>query len=182
MKLFVGGSRRITRLSAEVREYLETAIDRGVTFMVGDANGADKTVQMFLKVREYEDVEIYHTVGTCRNNLGMWPTCAVQPRRKRRDFEYFAAKDRAMAEEAEEALMLWDGKSRGTLLNVYRMVHASKPVTFYNRPYRRIERLERQSDWVRILNECDAALKETLLDLVGRESDLADESAQGSLW
>ena len=100
--------------------------------MVGDANGADKAVQQHLNQMGYKEVIIYCTEGICRNNIGNWPVRAIpaaDPRR--RDFEYFRTKDRAMVEEADYGLMLWDGKSRGTLMNAVGLVHRGKSLVVY---------------------------------------------------
>jgi hypothetical protein len=39
-----------------------------------------------------------------------------------------------MAEEAEYGLMLWDGKSRGTLSSIINMVNKGKRVVVYHAP------------------------------------------------
>ena len=77
--------------------------------MVGDANGADKAVQQYLSQKGYKRVIIFCTEGTCRNNLGNWPTRTIRAENPaRRDFEFYRAKDRAMTEEADYGLMLWE--------------------------------------------------------------------------
>ena len=47
MKVFVGGSRKIIHLDPEVEFRLMNIINSGGTILIGDANGADKTVQKF---------------------------------------------------------------------------------------------------------------------------------------
>ena len=55
------------------------------------------------------------------------PLCRyLNPPRSKKDFQFYAAKDREMARDAEFDLMIWDGKSPGTVLNVLRVVGASK--------------------------------------------------------
>lgn len=49
----------------------------------------------------------------------------------RRDFEFYRAKDRAMVQEAEYGLMLWDGKSRGTLMNAVGLIRRGRPLVLY---------------------------------------------------
>ena len=44
-KVFIGGSRAITRLHPEVAKRLRNIIDGKLMVLVGDANGADKAVQ-----------------------------------------------------------------------------------------------------------------------------------------
>ena len=44
-KVFIAGSRQIARLPAEVKNRIDTMVDKGFQILVGDANGADKAVQ-----------------------------------------------------------------------------------------------------------------------------------------
>ncbi len=130
--VFIGGSRQITRLTSDVRARLDRIVSSHLPVVVGDASGADKAVQCDLAGRHYASVEVFCSDGSPRNNLGGWPVRVVRPQRTARDFEYYATKDRAMAAEATVGLMLWDGESRGTLLNILRLVAQGKPVVVYN--------------------------------------------------
>ena len=47
-KVFIAGSRQIARLPAEVKNRIDTMVDKGFQILVGDANGADKAVQRYL--------------------------------------------------------------------------------------------------------------------------------------
>ena len=131
-KVFIGGSRRITRLSAEVQARLDRIIDSRLPVVVGDANGADKAVQGHLAGGKYPLVEVFSSDAKPRNNLGGWPVRVMRPGHSARGFEYYAVKDRAMAADATVGLMLWDGESRGTLLNVLRLLALGKPVVVYD--------------------------------------------------
>src|SRR5713226_2666163 len=131
-KVFIAGSRRLSKLSKDVKRRIDNIVDRGLTVIIGDANGVDKTVQKYLSAKHYSNVVVFCMEGGCRNNVGMWPTrtiAASDPGRK--DFAYFATKDRAMAEEADYGLMLWDGQSRGTLTSIIDLVRKGKPVVLY---------------------------------------------------
>src|SRR6266478_6055452 len=100
IKVFIAGSRRLSKLSKDVKCRIDNIMDKGLTVIIGDANGVDKTVQKYLSAERYSNVIIYCMQGGCRNNVGMWPTrtiAASNPGRK--DFAYFATKDRAMVEE-----------------------------------------------------------------------------------
>ena len=134
-KVFIGGSRRLTRLNKEVKKRLDNIIEKGLTVVVGDANGADKAVQCHLAAKRYDKVVVFCMAGVCRNNIGNWPTreIAAAPD-SRHDFTYYSTKDRAMGSEADYALMLWDGKSRGTLTNIGDLVRQAKPVVVYLAP------------------------------------------------
>ena len=46
-------------------------------------------------------------------------------------FDYYSVKDRTTAEAAEYGLMLWDGKSKGTVLHVVNLTRDHKPVVVY---------------------------------------------------
>jgi hypothetical protein len=131
-KVFIAGSRRLSRLNAEVRERIDKIVEKGLTVIVGDANGADKSVQEYLHLKQYSKVVVFCMEGVCRNNVGNWPTRKIRAANSgRRDFAYFSTKDRAMAAEADYGLMLWDGQSRGTLTNVVHLVRQGKPVVVY---------------------------------------------------
>ena len=134
-RVFIGGSRRLSRLNQEVMHRLDKVIEKGLTVIVGDANGADKAVQRYLASKRYNRVIVFCMAGGCRNNVGSWPTreIAAAPE-SHHDFAYYSTKDRVMGNEADYALMLWDGKSRGTLTNIADLVQQEKPVVVYLAP------------------------------------------------
>ncbi len=130
-KVFIGGSRCINRLDAEVTRHIDRMVERELSILIGDANGADKAVQTYLSERQYPNVVVFFTGGQCRNNVAAWPVTSAPAPHHARDFRFFTAKDAAMAREADVGLMLWDGQSCGTIVNVARMVAAGKPVVVY---------------------------------------------------
>lgn len=132
VKVFIAGSRAITRLTDAIRLRLDRIMAERHTVIVGDANGADKAVQRYLADHRYDNVVVYFTGLRFRNNVGSWPTQSVTPPAGvGAGFEFYAAKDRAMALDATHGLMLWDGTSRGTFANITTMVTAQKPVVVY---------------------------------------------------
>jgi adenine-specific DNA-methyltransferase len=128
--VFVAGSRQISRLPAEVKTRLDTMIDKGFQILVGDASGADKAVQRYLADKSYPNVLVHCMKDYCRNNVGSWTRREVAAPRGARGFDYYSLKDRAMAETAEYGLMLWDGKSKGTINNVVNLSRDHKPVVY----------------------------------------------------
>jgi len=76
-KVFIGGSRRISRLNAEVTRRIDQMIERELDILIGDANGADKAVQAYLSERQYPNVAVFCTGGQCRNNVAGWPETGV---------------------------------------------------------------------------------------------------------
>jgi hypothetical protein len=138
--VFVAGSRQISRLPAEVRARIDTMIEKGFQILVGDANGADKAIQRHLADRSYQNVLVHCMKDHCRNNVGNWPTREVAAPRDAKGFGYYSRKDRAMAEAAEYGLMLWDGKSKGTVNNIVNLSRDHKPVVVYVASTKRFRR------------------------------------------
>jgi len=151
-RVFAGGSRRITRLNADVRHRLDQIIQRQLCVLIGDANGADKAIQKYLSDCQYPNVVVFCTGGECRNNVGGWPLRSVDPPHRVKDFAYFTEKDAAMAREAEFGLMLWDGKSSGTMVNVARLVSTGKPVVLYVSPAKAFYTLKTPTDLKSVLS------------------------------
>lgn len=142
-RVFIAGSRRLSKLSDDVKRRIDNIVEKGLTVVIGDANGVDKTVQKYLDKKHYENVVVYCMEGVCRNNVGGWPTRSITPSTSgKKDFAYFSTKDRVMAQEADYGLMLWDGQSRGTLTSIVDLMRRKKPVvvhlstekSFYNLP------------------------------------------------
>jgi hypothetical protein len=158
-KVFLSGSRRLTRLPAEVCRRLDEMVRRELTILVGDANGADKAVQTYLAKQHYAKVLVFCTAGDCRNNVGHWPVRVVDAPHRARDFAFFTAKDVAMAEEADVGLALWDGQSTGTLVNVARLVARAKPVVVYIATQKTFATLKTPDDLVTLLATADTDVR-----------------------
>lgn len=159
-RVFIGGSRRSSRLNTQVLERLDSIIEKRIPVLVGDANGADKAVQEYLYEKHYEDVEVFCSDGVCRNNIGGWPVRSIPTKTRRRDAQFYSAKDRAMAVEATVGLMIWDGKSVGTLLNVYRLLTAGKKAVVYAVPERRFLEFRTGTEWERFLADRETNLRD----------------------
>ncbi|MGO9232970.1 MAG: hypothetical protein ACLP4V_02335 [Methylocella sp.] len=124
--IFAGGSRSITRLSDHALHRITNIITNKHRVIVGDAGGTDTAIQQHLLAANYRDVEVFCSGPRFRNNLGNWPTHHIRPPRDAAGFQFYAAKDRAMAEAADFGLMIWNGKSPGTILNILRLLRAGK--------------------------------------------------------
>jgi hypothetical protein len=154
--VFVAGSRQISRLPAEVGRRLDTMIEKGFQILVGDANGADKAVQRYLADRSYPNVLVHCMKDHCRNNVGNWPTREVAAPRGIKGFDYYSLKDRAMADTAEYGLMLWDGKSKGTVNNVVNLSRDHKPVVVYVAATRQFRTIRTSDDLRDLLAQGDS--------------------------
>lgn len=156
--VFVGGSRRITRLPVQARVRIDNVLEKGFAIVVGDASGADKAVQKHLAEAKYDKVTVYFSGDTSRNNLGQWETRSVKVGERKKNFQYYAAKDREMAQQAEFGLMIWDGKSLGTVLNILRLVRASKKAVLVSVAEKSEVEFKGKGDWDAFLSGCSSKL------------------------
>jgi hypothetical protein len=154
MKIFIGGSRAVSKLSPVICARLDDFVRRGDGVLIGDANGADKAVQQYLAGRHYPNVEMF-CMEECRNNIGSWPIRKIVPPNDRKDFSYYAAKDMAMAQEAGCGMMLWDGKSKGTLQNILNLMAAEKRTLVYFTPSKDFHVLSTNGDLQALIARCD---------------------------
>ncbi len=144
--VFLGGSRRIAHLNESIRSKLDELLQRGLWMFVGDANGADRALQQHLANQGYEQVVVYAVTGMLRNNVGHWKVHSVDAPGGARGFDLYSVKDRQMAKDASYGLMLWDGKSRGTLENVRNLLAQGKPVAVHLGPALRFVSLRSPED------------------------------------
>ncbi|MFZ2447530.1 MAG: hypothetical protein WAW37_14335 [Syntrophobacteraceae bacterium] len=161
-KVFLGGSRRISRLNVQLRMRLDRIIEKGLPVIVGDANGADKAFQQYLCDKSYRNVEVFCSGNICRNNLGNWKQREVPVASRNRTYAFYARKDRAMACEAAVGFMLWDGKSTGTLLNVLRLLGQQKKTVLYNAAEQRFHELKEFAQWEEFISKCDGELRKKI--------------------
>jgi hypothetical protein len=167
-RVFLGGSRKVSRLNDIIRRRLEQLTERRLQIVIGDANGADRAIQRQLAEWAYPNVEVFFVGPAPRNNVGHWPTRQIPTPRGVKGFEFYAIKDREMAEEADGGLMLWDGESRGTLANIENLLREKKPVVLYVSPAHRFLALTSLVDLAQVQ------------DVLTTRND-AEPSAQGDL-
>jgi hypothetical protein len=132
--VFIAGSIAISRLDPRVKERISKAVDAGLSIAVGDADGADTSIQQHLASINAEHVTVYCSGDRPRNNVGDWAVEHVYPDAAPGTRGYYTAKDVKMAEAADYGLMIWDAKSTGTLSNVLELLKArKKSVVFVNK-------------------------------------------------
>lgn len=161
-KVFVGGSRNVKCLSPEVQQGLDRIIEKSSPVLIGDANGVDKAIQKYFKERNYNNVEVFCMEGICRNNIGPWATRSIPALDSKKDFSYYTTKDRVMAEEASAGFMIWDGKSIGTLTNVFRLISQDKKVIVYTVPSKKFSVLKNKTDWDGFFSLSGKELRDTV--------------------
>lgn len=129
--VFLSGSRAIGRLNEMIRERISNIVSKEFEIVLGDANGADKAMQGYLNDIDYRHVRVYCSGSRCRNNLGDWPVENIEADSRLKGRDFYAVKDRKMAEDADFGFVLWDGKSAGSIGNVIEMIRQDKSVLMY---------------------------------------------------
>ncbi len=132
--VFIAGSISISRLHVKVQERINKIVSSDFDIVVGDADGADTSIQKCLLKYQARKVTVYCTGNAPRNNVAEWPVHQVTSKAKPGTRAYFTAKDLEMARRSDYGLMVWDCKSTGTLSNVIELLKAKKKtVVFVNK-------------------------------------------------
>ena len=134
MKVFISGSKSISALHEEVKSLLDEHIALGTEFLVGDCYGVDAAVQMYLDSKGYSNVIVYCSGETPRNNFvtGAKVRSCAETAKGLTGREFHYVKDIQMANDCDQAIMIWDGKSKGTAENIRRMKEMGKPYRIIN--------------------------------------------------
>jgi hypothetical protein len=138
-----------------VRERLDNIMQRGLSVMIGDANGADKAFQRALADAAYEPVTIFAAGDKCRNNLGAWEIRFIDVGVGLKGRGFYAQKDKAMAKEADYGFVLWDGESAGSISNAMELIHQGKSVLIWFAPEKGFHKVKGIADLEALLNRCD---------------------------
>ncbi|WP_025673028.1 helix-turn-helix domain-containing protein [Salinivibrio socompensis] len=124
--VFIAGSISISRLHEKVQERIHKVVSSDFNVVVGDADGADTSIQECLYNFQANKVTVYCTGDAPRNNVADWPVHKVHSKAKAGSRAYFTAKDLEMARSSDYGLMIWDCKSTGTLSNVIELLREKK--------------------------------------------------------
>lgn len=139
--VFISGSISIRHLPAAVLTRLLEIIDRRLPVLIGDARGVDTVVQRLLMDQCAPDVTVFTADSFPRNNIGDWAVRNIPGEGRAGTAGFHATKDRAMAAEAGAGLVIWDGRSRGSLANVHRLCERECFVAVWLEPEGRFENL-----------------------------------------
>jgi hypothetical protein len=161
-----------------VQERLTNVVQVGAQVIVGDANGADKAVQKFLSEHEYRRVTVFCSGEECRNNMGRWEMRHIDAPKGAKGFDFYAAKDRIMAREADYGLMIWDGKSAGTILNILRLLRAGRKAVLINSPERTATNFKTLTDWANFFSSCTPGFRDDVRKRATPDERLSFEPAQ----
>jgi hypothetical protein len=181
--VFIAGSITIKHLDLKVQERLMNIIVQEHPILVGDADGADTSIQQFLYENGARHVTVYCTGTMPRNNVGNWEVHSVTTYHKPGSRAYFTAKDIAMTVAADHGLMIWDTKSTGTLSNVIELLSARKnSLIFINKEkaFHKVlcvtdlaKLVARMTDSARIKADTKIGLLERIDELQSREQQFA---------
>ena len=153
--VFMSGSRHLVRINELIRERVKSVISKNLQVLIGDANGADKALQAFLAECRYPNVVVFCSGAHFRNNIGEWEVEHVFVDPETRGRTFYMEKDKKMASEADSGLVLWDGKSAGSISNVFELLKREKPITVYFSPRKKFFAISSQNDLQALLDECD---------------------------
>ena len=135
--VFIAGSIAIKKLHPLFKERLAKIVESDFDVVLGDADGADTSIQQALFDLKAEKVTVYCAGLKPRNNVGKWPVQQITSDAEPGSRAFFTAKDIKMASAADYGLMVWDTKSTGTLSNVLELLRLGrKSVVFVNKDKR----------------------------------------------
>ena len=123
-KLLLMGSSafKAKELPTEVKERIDGAVKRGMTIIVGEAPGASRLYQDYLKTKGYRNVVVGHAVRL-RYNAGNWKVVQYGKNLKERE--------RNMIEDCDSAVIIWVNNSGVIAENLELLKGLGKPTYLY---------------------------------------------------
>ncbi len=175
----------IKNLDPEVRKRIDNIIAQDFEIIVGDADGADTSVQWHLFNHGGNRATVFCSGPTPRNNVGDWAVESVITKHAEGSRAFFTAKDLRMAEVADYGLMIWDAKSTGTLSNVIELLlRNKKSVVFVNKAktFCNVGTVEQLEELVNFMSEHAKNKADKKIGLLNRIESLKSEKAQASMF
>jgi len=126
LRVFISGSMSIKTLPVQALYKIDDFLSDNFTILIGDAPGTDTLVQKYLFLQDYRDVLIYFVGNKIRNNVGQWETKQIKSNHLEVGRALYTLKDVEMVNDTDIGLMVWDGKSKGTLNNTLMMKSRNK--------------------------------------------------------
>ena len=129
MKIFLSGSKSISKLPELAKTFIDQFIENNDEILIGDCYGVDAAVQKHLESKGFNSVTVYCSGVIPRNNFTSSAKiyfCA-EAAKGHTGSEFHYVKDIQMASDCDQALMIWDGKSKGTAENFKRIKQMGKP-------------------------------------------------------
>lgn len=157
--IFIGGSRDITVLPDPAIDRIGSIVAAEHGILIGDASGTDAEVQSLLAGYGYEHVGVFHAGKEPCNNLGDWAAYHIPAPAGAQAFAVDTEKDREMARRADYGLMVWNGVSAGTALNVLRLAMIGSPCVVYDVMRGLVTTTFNTADWQAMLQNADAEVR-----------------------
>jgi len=129
MKIFISGSKSISMLPELAKIFIDQFIENGDEILVGDCYGIDAVVQKYIESKGFSNVTVYCSGVIPRNNFtssAKIRSCAEAAKGLSGNAFHYV-KDIQMANDCDQVLMIWDGKSKGTTENLKRIKEMGKP-------------------------------------------------------
>ena len=109
-------------LPTAIKERVDEAIDRSEAIIVGEAPGASRLFQDYLKTKGYRNVIVGHAVKL-RYNAGNWKVVQYGKNLKERE--------RNMIEDCDSAIIIWVNNSGVIAENLELLKRSGKPTYLY---------------------------------------------------
>lgn len=183
-KVFISGSINIKNLDRLVKERIDKIISRQLEVLVGDADGADSSVQNYLLSVGATKAKVFCSGMQARNNFGHWPVEHVETSYPVGTRAFFTAKDLKMAEQADIGLMIWDTKSTGTLSNVIELLaRRKKSAVFVNKikEFKVVSSVDELEELTKLMSEHARKKAEEKIQLTDKIFFLKNEQMQMAL-
>jgi hypothetical protein len=174
--IFLGGSRDIFELPVPVIERIGAIVAAEHGVLIGDAPGADAEIQGLLAGYNYEHVGVFHAGPEPRNNLGDWAAYHIPLPDDAQGFAAQDGKDLEMARRADFGLMVWDGASPGTCLNVLRLAVIGSPCVVYDTMRGIVATVRNTVDWRAMLRHAGPEVRRDVEARMSADERLALES------
>lgn len=129
MKVFISGSKEISKLPREATNKIIEICNKKHDILIGDCYGIDTTVQTLLKQLNYKKVTIFTSCEKERVNLGNWKVVNINS--DKHGYCAHAEKDKAMIKACDYGIAIWNGKSKGTGNNITGLKNADKEVCIF---------------------------------------------------
>jgi len=180
-RVFIAGSMNIKHLDSKVKLRIDNILAQDFEVVVGDADGADTSVQAYLVGHGTTKATVFCSGERPRNNLGNWPVQRVKTSHSPGSRAFFTAKDLRMAEVADFGLMIWDTKSTGTLSNVIELLaRKKKSAVFINKikEFKNISTVEQLEELLSYMPEDAKEKANEKIKLFDRISSLKHEQVR----
>ncbi len=130
--VFISGSQSLYKLNNKmiinIYNKLYNIIAHKFDVVVGDADGAEASLQTFLNIFKYKNVTVYYSGNKIKNNIGKWTTRKIEEQNNTTE------KDKAMINVADYGVIIWDGKSEDSFNNIFGLIKQNKKVFVYFAP------------------------------------------------